>query len=152
VVAASPSDLRVRRATGGDLATVERLLVAADLPTDDVSAGDARFYLAFDGETTEPAAVGGLEPAGDAALLRSVAVAEARRGEGIGTALVGALEERAAAAGVATLVLLTTGAAGFFAARGYDRVDRSAIPDPLGSTPQVASLCPDSAAVLRKRL
>lgn len=144
--------LRLRRATGDDLAAVERLLRAAGLPTEDVRDGDARFWLASTSDATEPAAAGGLEPAGEAALLRSVAVAASRRGEGIGTALVDALEGRAADGGIRTLVLLTTDAAGFFAARGYERVDRDGLPEPLRSTPQVDSICPDSAVVMRKRL
>ncbi|MFC7071421.1 GNAT family N-acetyltransferase [Halobaculum lipolyticum] len=163
--------LRFREAAdAADVATVERLLAAADLPTDDVRAGAARFVLATPaagsaaadaadaapGSTpqTDPdaVAVGGLEAVGDAALLRSVAVSPGRRGEGVGSAMVAELERRAAADGVAVLVLLTTDAAGFFAAHGYERIDRAEIPAALRSTPQVASLCPDSATVLCKRL
>ncbi|MFC7097421.1 GNAT family N-acetyltransferase [Halobaculum marinum] len=160
--------LRFREASdAADVASVERLLAAADLPTDDVRDGAAQFLLATPAAGSaaaddapgsppqtdpDPVAVGGLEAVGDAALLRSVAVSPGRRGEGIGSAMVAELERRAVADGVAVLVLLTTDAAGFFAAHGYERIDRTEIPAALRSTPQVASLCPDSATVLRKRL
>lgn len=142
--------LRLRRAERGDLPDVEELLSASDLPTDDVRDGDGEFYVGrFAGERV---GVGGLEFHGDVGLLRSVAVAEPFRGKGFGSDLVTLLESRARDDGVAELYLLTTTAAGFFADRGYERVDREAVPSAIRGTREFAELCPDSATVMRKSL
>lgn len=133
-----------------DLAFVEQTLAAAGLPAADVRDGATRFYVA--GLGGERVGVGGVERYGSDALLRSVAVVEERRGEGVGSALCEELERRAARDGVGALYLLTTTAADFFAVRGYERVDRDAVPAPLRESPQFASLCPDTAAAMRKRL
>jgi GNAT superfamily N-acetyltransferase len=60
----------------------------------------------------------GLEPAGGAALLRSLAVDSRRRGNGLGRMLVQHAEGHARELGAETLYLLTTTAERFFAARG----------------------------------
>lgn len=133
-----------------DLAFVERMLAAAELPVADVRTGTTRFYAASLGG--ERVGVGGVERSGSDALLRSVAVVEERRGEGVGSTLCAELERRAAHDGIRALYLLTTTAADFFAKRGYGRVEREAVPQPLRETPQFASLCPDSAVAMRKRL
>lgn len=134
----------------GRLGLVERLLGAADLPSADVRSAPAEFYLAFvDGEVV---GVGGLEGAGSAGLLRSVAVREPARGNGVGTAICDGLEATAREDGTETLYLLTTTAADFFAARGYTAVDRSAAPAPVRETTQFAELCPASATCMRKPL
>lgn len=132
------------------LTDVERLLESAGLPTDDVRSNPGCFHVAVDDGT--PVAVGGLERHGDDALLRSVAVAEHRRGEGIGTAVCDALAERARAEGVARLYLLTTTAAEFFAARGHERIDRETAPSAIRETAEFRSLCPDDATAMRRSL
>jgi amino-acid N-acetyltransferase len=137
-------------ARGSDLAAVERTLAAADLPTADLRDGAGRFYLAVaDGDRV---GVGGLEIYGTAGLLRSVAVPAEARGEGYGTAICDALEAEARDASVRTLYLLTTTAASFFEARGYERVDRGAAPAAIKGTTQFAELCPSAATCLRREL
>lgn len=143
------TSVTLRRATE-NLGYVERLLAESDLPTEDVRSSPARFYVAFDGD--DRVGVGGIEPVGDAGLLRSVAVEPSRRGEGYGSALCAALETRARAEGIETLYLLTTTAADFFAGRGYERVERSAVPAGIRETTEFAALCPDSAVCLRRAL
>jgi N-acetylglutamate synthase-like GNAT family acetyltransferase len=82
-------DATLTPADGDDLAVVERLLDDAGLPTADISADDVSLHLAtVDGD---PVGAGGLDVHGDAALLRSVVVAPARRGEGHGAAIVDGL-------------------------------------------------------------
>lgn len=141
--------LRLNRADDEALGYVERLLEHNDLPSD-VRTAPARFYVARDGDRRVGA--GGIERHGDAALLRSVVVERSARGEGVGTALCDALEARAAGAGVERLYLLTTTAAGFFADRGYERVERAAVPDSIRGTAEFAALCPDTATVMTKPL
>ena len=94
----------------------------------------------------------GIEPFGADALLRSLAVSEAARGHGIGTQLVGEAEAAARASGARTMWLLTTGAAEFFAARGYRRVDRAAAPPAVLASTQFAGLCPVSAVCLARQI
>ncbi|MFC6952035.1 arsenic resistance N-acetyltransferase ArsN2 [Halorubellus litoreus] len=142
--------VELERATGEQLADVEALLVGNDLPAADVREGPGEFFVAFD--DGEAVGIGGLEVAGDVALLRSVVVREAARGQGYGTAVCDALEREARNRGVDALYLLTTTAAGFFADRGYDRVDRDTAPAALRDTAEFADLCPASATCMRKHL
>lgn len=142
--------LSLRPADAATLPAVEGRLAEAGLPTDDVRAAAPSFFLAVaDGDVV---GVGGLETHGTVGLLRSVVVDPAHRGRGHGTAICDRLETRAAAAGLETLYLLTTDAAGFFADRGYEPVDRDAVPPAIAGTRQFASLCPDSAVCLCTRL
>ncbi|SHH44605.1 arsenic resistance N-acetyltransferase ArsN2 [Halobaculum gomorrense] len=140
-----------------DLDRVEALLSANDLPTEDVRTGPGQFYLARDRDDERDGGdavvgVGGVERHGPTGLLRSVAVEESSRGEGYGTALCAALEDRARREGVETLYLLTTTAAGFFGRLGYGAVDRESVPPAIRSTTEFAALCPASATCMRKRL
>jgi len=142
--------LQIERATAAALDEVERLLEALDLPTADVRDAAPNFVVGRVDE--EVVAVGGLETYGDVALLRSVAVAETHRGRGFGAAICDALESRARAAGVRTLYLLTTTAAGYFRARGYRAVERDAVPSAVREKSQFTELCPASAACMRTEL
>lgn len=136
-----------------DAETVERvetLLKANDLPYRDVRTKPECFVIAFSGTTF--VGVGGVERYGANGLLRSVVVTESYRGQGYGTALVGALEDRARSTGVEALYLLTTTAAVFFRREGYDAVDRETVPEPIQQTTEFTDLCPNSAICLKKNL
>jgi len=137
----------LRLAEGGDLDRVESLLEANGLPYEDARTKPECFFLARDGEAVVGA--GGLEAYGSDGLLRSVVVAEPYRGRGYGGALCDALEARARERGVGTLYLLTTTAAGFFRRRGYEAIDREAVPPTVRGTTEFAELCPDSATCMR---
>lgn len=132
------------------LAYVERLLTKNDLPTEDVREKAECFSVALDGD--ERVGVGGVESFPPDGLLRSVVVEPSRRGTGVGAAICDRLEAQAAADGIDALFLLTTTAADFFAARGYDALDREAVPGPIRETAQFTDLCPSTATVMRKRL
>jgi len=142
------ADVALERATGDDLAAVVALLSDADLPTADVRDGDAAFYLGRDGD--RPVGVAGLEPCDGDALLRSVVVDPAVRGEGYGRALVAAVADRARERDAGRLSLLTTTAADFFASEGFERVDREAVPAAVRATAEFAALCPDSATCMAR--
>jgi amino-acid N-acetyltransferase len=139
-------------------ATVEQrgavldLLRKAGLPVADLE-GDVRpeFIVALDGGGEIVGAVG-VEAHGNDALLRSLAVEPAWRGHGIGDALVQAAEHGARLRGVEALWLLTTDASAYFIARGYAFADRDRAPSALQNCAQFRSLCPFSAACLRKTL
>lgn len=141
----------LRPADGSDLDRVEGLLEANDLPSADVRSKSESFFLArLDGDIV---GVGGLEIRGENdehGLLRSVVVRESHRGRGYGTDICDWLESRAEAAGVETLYLLTTTAAGFFRHRGYERIDRADAPPAIRETAEFADLCPASATCMAR--
>lgn len=131
------------------LASVERLLADAGLPTADLTTAhlDAFFGIgspdALDG-------VVGLEIFGDAALLRSLAVAPGQRSHGLGRMLVNAAERHARSQGASDIYLLTNTAERFFASLGYVRADRNSAPASIRQTREFAALCPASAAFMVK--
>ncbi len=78
--------------------SVGRLLGRAGLPTTDLGGASMDHFLGL-GSPERLEGVVALELHGDMALLRSLAVAEARRGGGMGRALVAKAEGRALACG-----------------------------------------------------
>lgn len=136
-------------ADANDLDDVARLLAETALPTDDLRTAPARFYLGRVGG--ESVAVGGIEDCGPVGLLRSVAVLPNHRGKGLGAAMVAALVD-IAAADYEALYLLTTDAAGFFDAHGFDPVAREKLPESVRETRQFSELCPDDAVAMHRRL
>ena len=141
----------IRPAQPDDLDAVQTLLNACGLPTADLTPAHLdHFLVAWDGDALN--GVVGLEPRGDVALLRSLAVAPGARQEGIGTRLVRAVEQRATDDEVRALYLLTTTAADYFRGHGYAQIDRGTLPDPLQRTDEAARLCPSTAVCMRKTL
>ncbi|MBB3238835.1 amino-acid N-acetyltransferase [Pseudomonas sp. Tn43] len=125
-------------------------LSEAGLPCDDVGEPGLQFFrFEVDGSRV---AYGGLEGSGADLLLRSLIVCETRRGEGLGKAVLSELEHCAIAQGAVRLHLLTQSAAGFFAANGYELLDRGEAPVVISQTAQFKHLCPASARYLRKTL
>jgi amino-acid N-acetyltransferase len=108
------------------------------------------FLVAQSGEAVR--ACVGIERFGDVALLRSLCVSAQDRSKGYGKRALWAIEERARAAGIKHLYLLTTTAAKFFGAHGYLACERAAVPPSIVATPEFESICPDSAACLGKAL
>lgn len=144
---ALPPRTALMPATPDDRPELEALLTACKLPLEGLD--DARFVIArLDGELIGAA---GVEQWAERGLLRSVAVAEAHRGAGIATALVAdriawarsiltdyAADGTVTSKAFASLSLLTLGAEGFFAKLGFTKVERSALPEPLTRSTQLA--------------
>lgn len=138
-------------ATVEDLASIVALLSQSGLPTADLDHARLRdFIVAHD--AGEVIGVVGLERQGEQALLRSLAVAPGWRGQGLGRALVEAIEARAARLGVRSLTLLTQTAAPFFAARGYSPIPRAQAPAAVQASTEFMSLCPASSTCMTKAL
>lgn len=95
-------------------------------------------------------ATGGLEPGGDVALLRSVAVHPARRNQGLGAAIVKELLGRAESAGARELWLLTTDAADWWTRFGFMPSSREEIPAALRGSAEMDA-CPATATVMVRR-
>lgn len=144
------SSITVRRADGEDIARVEALLEANDLPYRDVRTKPECFFVAS--SDAEVIGVGGVEIYGSNGLLRSIVIEESSRGRGYGTAVRETLEEHARTNGVTTLYLLTTTASAFFRRSEYERVDRENVPSSIQRTTEFTDLCPTSATCLKKEL
>lgn len=133
-----------------DLEAVLALLEGAGLPTSDVGQHFGRFVVVHEAGRVIGAV--GVEIEGADALLRSLVVAEDRRGRGLGRRLVDRVIDAARSGGVRTIYLLTTGAAGFFERRGFERCDRAGVPPAIARTNEFVSLCPASAVCMRREL
>ena len=139
-----PTGVVLGEATEDDLGAIDALVRASDLPTTVVRDGFPEAYaVAVRGGRI--VGVAALERHGDAALLRSVAVAPGERGYGTGIALVA---DRLAHAGTSRVFLLTTTAAAFFRRFGFAEVPRTDAPAALQATPELAALCPASATCM----
>ncbi len=90
----------------------------------------------------------GFEVYGQAALLRSLVVANSHAGRGIGRALVVAAELLAARLGCRSVYLLTTLADAIFESLGFRRIERNAAPPEIQQSAEFSSLCPSSATVM----
>jgi amino-acid N-acetyltransferase len=132
-------------------AAVRRLLGAARLPADDLTAAHFAHFFGC-GTADAPRGVVGLELHGTDALLRSLAVEPAIQGRGCGTALVARAEQHARRQGVRRLYLLTTGAADFFARLGYKRTERQEAPGAIRLTGEFSMLCPASSVLMMKEI
>jgi len=130
---------------------VRALLAAAGLPVADLTAAHLDDFWGCD-DGANLIGVVGLEIYGTVALLRSLAVAPAWQGRGLGAALLAHAERAARQRGIAALYLLTTTAEAFFARRGHVRLPRQAAPPVLRQTAEFAALCPASAVCLTKAL
>ncbi len=140
----------IRPATPSDAPAVRALLTGAKLPLDGVPDDLRGFLVATHG--AEVVGTIGLEPYGEAALLRSAGVRESERGTGIGEALVTSLLARAKSNGVHTLVLLTTTAERWFPRFGFVEIAREEAPPALYASAEFRGACPATAVVMRREL
>ncbi len=125
-------------------------LADADLPTSDLAEPDRRFFRFEDDAGI--AGYGGMEGNGPDRLLRSLVVKADRRCGGLGTAILGAIEQAAVEEGVASLYLLTTTAEPFFRRHGYVTTNRADAPEAIAGSAEFRSLCPADAVFLSKRI
>ena len=140
----------IELALDSDRSAIEGLLVANGLPLDGLDIALPNAVVArVDGGVAGCAAV---EAYGSVGLLRSVCVAPELRGSGLGRGLVAAAEELATSRGIVELYLLTETAEAWFPRLGYVATSRAEVPAALTASPEFTTACPDSAAVLLKRL
>ena len=144
----TPSELR--QAAAGDWAAVAALLTAATLPLDGAREHLDHFVVAE--RNGHIVGCAGIEPYGDAALLRSVAVAASERGQGTGQQLVAASLARATDAGMTRVVLRTTSADRFFARLGFERISPDAAPDAVKASSQFNGVCSATAITMQRTL
>lgn len=150
----TPAEVSIRKATSADTGAVVALLVAAKLPVDGVPDALSHLLVAERGTGAAKEIVGvvALERQGDAALLRSAAVAPAVRGTGLGARLVQRALDNARAQSLRELVLLTTTADAWFPRFGFERISREEAPEALLASDEFQFACPASAVVMRLRM
>ena len=144
------NDVSVRPAAETDFERAREWLVAAELPTDDLTSTHMHNFLVAT-TATGPVGMIGLEKFGEIGLLRSLVVDPGVRSAGLGRRLVAALEAKASRDGIRELWLLTIDADAYFAARGYVLRDRDDAPTVIRQTPEFSSLCPGDAFLMSKR-
>lgn len=142
--------MRIERALPSDVLGVELLLAAASLPQEGVAEAFTAGVVARDGGMILGAAA--VEPFGQAGLLRSVVVAESRRGTGLGRELVAAAEALAQEEGIRELYLLTETAADWFPRLGYEVVDREEARAAVGESVEFTMVCATTGVPMRRRL
>jgi len=133
-------------ATETDLVPLLALLEGADLPTAGFIDHLATALVARDGGSVIGSVA--IELYGEDALLRSLAVAPAVRGQGLGQRLVDAGLALARKRGTRRVWLLTTTAAQFFPRFGFEPVEQSALPSALGASAELRGACPISAVAM----
>ncbi len=141
----------LRQALADDWPVVRDLLLASELPVDDLGPDRLDGFLIAEDDRVIVGLIG-LEVLGTVGLLRSLVVEKKVRSAGLGGKLVGALEAAAEAAGIVELWLLTIDAERFFQRHNFEIVDRTAAPDEIRDSEEFSSLCPHTAYLMRKSL
>jgi len=138
----------IRQAGPQDLPAVLDLLAEAQLPTAGVAEHFGSFFVVDEGGRI--VATAGIERHGDAALLRSLAVAPDVRGTGLGAAILRrALHEANGRAD--GIYALTTSAEAYLFRFGFERVARSSLPGQLLESRELQDACPSSATAMKWR-
>ena len=140
--------IAISAAGPADESAIASLLRDAGLPHEDFAEHLANFLVARGAGEIVGAA--GFEFHGGDALLRSLVVAPAHRGTGLGGELADRLTAEARRRGVRQFYLLTTTAEAFFARRGFRKIARQSVPAAIGDTREFKSLCPSSAICMTR--
>jgi N-acetylglutamate synthase-like GNAT family acetyltransferase len=151
----APPPARFRPARAEELEPVGELLESAGLSAAGLDDRLSGTMVCQDGD--HPGAEDGghalaatacLQPLENAAILRSVAVRKDLRGSGLGMLVVAAAVRLAGERGIPLVGLFTEEAEGFFEKLGFRRVERSALPDSIRTSPHAAEECAQSAAAM----
>lgn len=143
------SDITIEQARAEDLPAIQTLLAAVGIPTD-AEPHLADFLVAQ--HKAEIVGCVGMEVCGVDALFRSLAVAPAYRGVGLGRRLYDAQTDHARARGVQRAYLLTTTIASLAEAWGFKPIDRSQVPAAIQQTSQFRGACCASAVAMWQEL
>lgn len=142
--------MHYRNATRDDLPQIENLLKQNDLPYEDCSEHIRNFIVLANQQTV--IGVAGLEIYQNIGLLRSIAVQNDFRNQGLGERLISKIKTRAYSCNINQLFLLTETADHYFKKQGFEVIDRYLAPDSIKQTRQFTHLCPDSAIVMASKL
>jgi amino-acid N-acetyltransferase len=129
-----------------------RLLEECGLPFDDVDMSLLQHFLVVRKDDQDVVGVVGLEVMGQVALLRSLAVHESHRKQGLASQLITKIEAYARSMGIRELYLLALSNEEFFHKRYYQNINRNDVPAAVKATRQFQSLCPETAVCMVKYL
>ena len=130
---------RIKPAETVQVEEIQNLLKNSGLPFEDINKHLKDFLCLMNNE--EIIAVGGMEIYDDVALLRSLAVVEGKRNQGLGQLVYSALIEHAKSKNIKQIYLLTETAEKFFLKNGFTKVERNIIPDKIKNTHEYKVLC-----------
>jgi arsenate reductase len=139
---------QVTAAVNEDLPSIAMLLTSNQLPVEDIVPGKQRFWIIK--ENDRIIGVAGLEQFGEFALLRSLAMDAGYRNKGLAAQLLNAVFEYAKRAGIKELYLLTETAEIYFEKKGFQKIGREAVPEPVKESKEFSHLCPSTAIVMKK--
>jgi amino-acid N-acetyltransferase len=132
-----------------DLRGALDLLGRSELTDRDVSEGWGHYFVVRE-DDGRVVGVAGLELHGDYGLLRSVAVDEDYRRQGLAASLVEAVLGRAARVGLRSVYLLTTTARDYFARHGFADCPREDAPPAIRESWEFRAGCPSTAAFMTR--
>ena len=141
--------MHITEATPPMRAEMIALLQSQQLPVEDLPSQLSDFFVAQ--EDGKLIGLIGMEQYGEYGLLRSMVVHPDFRNQQIAAALVKTLEQRATAAGIKALYLLTETAAIYFSKKGFSTVQRETVPDAIKVSSEFSHVCPVSATVMAKQ-
>lgn len=144
------SDWTIFRASESELPELLALLERCGLPEAGLRQHRATVLVARMGERLAGSAA--LELYGQAALLRSVAVAPEMRGQGLGRRLVEAALDLARQHGVVRVYLLTETAAGYFQRFGFHTISRAEVEPAVHVSEEFTHACCESAQAMLRTL
>lgn len=142
--------IQIERAKLEDVESIFALLEKSGLPREGLIDHIRTTLVARSDEKIIGCAA--LELYGRAALLRSVAVDKAWRGQGLGQHLTQAALDLAQEHNVKTVYLLTETANEFFARFGFRSISRSAVIPDVTRSVEFTSACPESAQAMCKEM
>ena len=135
-------NVHIQRACEADGPSILQLLRDAELPVDGLVEHLNTAFVARHGAAIVGCAA--LEIYSDGALLRSVVVAAAARGQGLGQRLTDAAITLAKSLGTPAIYLLTTTAESYFPRLGFARIAREQVPTSVQQSVEFRSACPAS--------
>ena len=142
--------MHITQATPPMRAEIIALLQSQQLPVEDLPSQLTDFFVAQ--EDGKLIGLIGMEQYDEYGLLRSMVVHPDFRNQQIAAALVDTLEQRATAAGIKALYLLTETAAEYFSKKGFSTVQRELVPDAVKVSTEFSHVCPVSATVMVKQI
>ena len=141
--------LRAEPARPHDLRGALDLLGRSELTEQDVAERWGHYFVVHE-DDGRVVGVAGLEIHGEDGLLRSVAVDQDYRGQGLAASLVEAAMERARRVQLRSVYLLTTTARDYFARRGFADCPREEAPAAIRESWEFRSGCPSTAAFMKR--
>lgn len=142
------NDIEFSMATGESMAAVCALLTECGLSSEGLESITGNCILAKAGSSLVGTVA--LEPCGQWALLRSLAVAPLWQKRSLGRSLCAKAISHARLLGVEKLCLLTTDADQFFWRLDFKRIERAETPPQIRQTAQFRSSCPKSAVCMMR--